>query len=72
MKFKVILEEAEEGGYVIYVPSLPGCVSQGESKEEAVENIKEAIEVYLDIDDAKIEAEIQNKRAEVVDNISHI
>ncbi len=68
MKFKVILEEAEEGGYVIYVPSLPGCVSQGESKEEAVENIKEAIEVYLDIDDAKI----QNKRAEVVDNIPHI
>ncbi len=67
MKFKVILEEAEEGGYVIYVPSLPGCVSQGESKEEAVENIKEAIEVYLDIDDAKIEAEIQNKRAEVVE-----
>jgi predicted RNase H-like HicB family nuclease len=35
-----ILEEAEEGGYVIYVPSLLGCVSQGESKEEAVENIK--------------------------------
>ena len=69
MKFKVILEEAEEGGYVIYAPSLPGCVSQGESKEEAIENIKEAIEVYLDIDDAKIEAEIQNKRAEVVEII---
>ncbi len=67
MKFKVILEEAEEGGYVIYAPSLPGCVSQGESKEEAIENIKEAIEVYLDIDDAKIEAEIRNKRAEVVE-----
>jgi predicted RNase H-like HicB family nuclease len=33
MKSKVILEEAEEGGYVVYVPSLPGCVSQGESKE---------------------------------------
>jgi predicted RNase H-like HicB family nuclease len=67
MKFKVILEEAEEGGYVIYVPSLPGCVSQGESKEESIENIIEAIEVYLDIDDAKIEAEIQNKRAEIVE-----
>jgi predicted RNase H-like HicB family nuclease len=67
MKFKVILEEAEEGGYIIYVPSLPGCVSQGESKKEAVKNITEAIEVYLDIDDAKIEAEIQNKRAEVVE-----
>ncbi len=67
MKFKVILEEAEEGGYVIYVPSLPGCVSQGESREEAIENIKEAIEVYLDIDDAQIEAEIKRKRAEVVE-----
>ena len=67
MKFKVILEEAEEGGYIIYVPSLPGCVSQGESKEESIENTIEAIEVYLDTDDAKIEAEIQNKRAEIVE-----
>ena len=47
MKFKVVLEEAEEGGYVVYVPALPGCVSQGETKEEAIENIKEAIEVTL-------------------------
>ena len=61
MRFKVVLEQAEEG-YVIYVPSLPGCVSQGETKDEAVENIKEAIEVYLYIDDAQIEAEIQNMR----------
>jgi predicted RNase H-like HicB family nuclease len=67
MKFKVILEEAEEGGYVVYVPSMPGCVSQGENKKEAIENIKEAIEVYLDIDDAQIEAEIKDKKAEVVE-----
>ncbi len=67
MRFKVVLEEAEEGGYVVYVPSLPGCVSQGETKEEALENIREAIEVYLDIDDAEIEAEIEGKRAEVVE-----
>jgi len=58
MKFKVVIEEAEEGGYAIYVPSLPGCVSQGETKEEALKNIREAIEVYLDIDDAEIETEI--------------
>ncbi len=57
MRFKVVLEEAEEGGYVIYASSLSGCVSQGETKEEAVENIKEAIKVYLDLD-AQIEAEI--------------
>ena len=48
MIFKVVLELAEEGGYVIYVPSLPGCISEGDSKEEALENIKEAIELYLE------------------------
>ena len=69
MKFKVVLEEAEEGGYVVYVPSLHGCVSQGETKEEAIRNIKEAIEVYLDIDDAEIEAEIKGKKAEIVEII---
>ncbi len=69
MKFKVVLEEAEEGGYVVYVPALPGCVSQGETKEEAIENVKEAIEIYLDIDDAEIEAEIKGKNAEIIEII---
>ncbi|KAF5426067.1 MAG: putative nuclease of the RNAse H fold, HicB family [Candidatus Methanomarinus sp.] len=46
--FKVVLELAQEGGYVIYVPSLPGCISEGDSKEEALKNIKEAIELYLE------------------------
>ena len=48
MKYKVVLEPQEEGGYTVYVPSLPGCVSQGETTEEAMANIREAIEVYLD------------------------
>ncbi len=48
MKLKVVLEKAEEGGYVTYVPSLPGCISQGETREEALRNIKEAIELYLE------------------------
>jgi predicted RNase H-like HicB family nuclease len=52
MKLKIVLEPSEEGGYTVYVPSLPGCISEGDSKEEAVENIKEAIELYLEpIDD---------------------
>lgn len=51
MELKVVLEEQEEGGYTAYVPSLPGCVSQGETKDEALENIKEAIELYLETDD---------------------
>ena len=45
MKVKVILEPAEEGGYTVYVPSLPGCISEGETEEEAIANIKEAIEL---------------------------
>ena len=49
MKFKVILEPQPEGGYVAYVPALPGCFSQGETKEEVLKNIKEAIELYLEV-----------------------
>ncbi len=48
MKLKVILEPSEEGGYTITVPSLPGCISEGESREEALQNIREAIELYLE------------------------
>jgi predicted RNase H-like HicB family nuclease len=48
MKYRVILEPQEEGGYTIYVPALPGCVSQGETRDEALNNIKEAIEGYLE------------------------
>jgi len=48
VKLKVILEKAEEGGYVAHAPSLPGCISQGETREEALQNIKEAIELYLE------------------------
>jgi predicted RNase H-like HicB family nuclease len=54
MKFKVILEENEEGGYTIFVPSLPGCISEGDTIDEALENIKEAIELYLETDIEKI------------------
>ena len=46
--FKVILEPDESGGYVISCPSLPGCYSQGETPEEALENIKEAIALCLE------------------------
>ena len=48
MKYKVVLEAQAEGGYTVYVPTLPGCVSQGETVEEAVTNIKEAISLYLE------------------------
>jgi len=48
MKYRVMLEPQEEGGYTVYVPALPGCVSQGESVEESLANIKEAIEIYME------------------------
>ncbi len=50
MKVQVVLEKQEEGGYTAYVPSLPGCISQGETREEALNNIKEAVELYLEAD----------------------
>ena len=48
MKLKVVFEPSEEGGYTVYVPSLPGCISEGDSKKQALSNIKEAIELYLE------------------------
>jgi predicted RNase H-like HicB family nuclease len=48
MKLKVVLEESEDGGYTVFVPSLPGCISEGDSVEEALRNIQEAIELYLE------------------------
>jgi predicted RNase H-like HicB family nuclease len=48
MNLKVVLEPSEEGGYTILVPSLPGCISEGETVEEALTNIREAIELYLE------------------------
>mgnify|MGYP001592303214 FL=1 len=50
MEFTVVLEPQEEGGFTVYAPSLPGCISQGETREEALKNIKEAIELYLEPD----------------------
>ena len=52
MKIKVFLQPSEEGGYTVIVPSLPGCISEGDTREEAIENIKEAIKLYLEpVDD---------------------
>ncbi|TAH48537.1 MAG: type II toxin-antitoxin system HicB family antitoxin [Chloroflexota bacterium] len=47
MNYTVVLEEAEEGGYTVIVPALPGCISEGDSYDEALENIKDAIQLYL-------------------------
>ncbi len=48
MKLQVVLEPSDEGGYTVYVPALPGCISEGDTLEEAMGNIREAIELYLE------------------------
>ncbi len=48
MKFRVIVEPDEDGVFVVECPSLPGCVSQGATREEALRNIQDAIKGYLD------------------------
>ena len=65
MKLKVVLEPQEEGGYTVRVPSLPGCISEGDDKEEALHNIKEAIELYLEVDASEVKRSKNDKIAEV-------
>ncbi|MFN2456006.1 MAG: type II toxin-antitoxin system HicB family antitoxin [Pyrinomonadaceae bacterium] len=48
MKYRALIEQDEDGVYVAEVPALPGCISQGETREQAVKNIKEAIAAYLE------------------------
>lgn len=50
MKIKVVIHEAEEGGYWAEVPSIPGCATQGETHEELIANLHEAIEGCLSVD----------------------
>jgi len=48
MKYRVLIEPDEDGVFVAQVPSLPGCISQGATRSEALANIREAIELYLE------------------------
>ncbi len=55
MKIKVVVHEAEEGGYWAEVPALPGCATQGETFEELLKNLYEAVEGCLSVDVADVE-----------------
>tara|TARA_Y100000310_G_scaffold345828_1_gene470712 strand:+ start:5423 stop:5647 length:225 start_codon:yes stop_codon:yes gene_type:complete len=46
--FDIVFEKQEEGGYTVYVPALQGCISEGNTKAQAMKNIKEAISLYLE------------------------
>jgi predicted RNase H-like HicB family nuclease len=48
MKLQVVLEPSDEGGYTVFVPSLPGCISESDDISDALSNIQEAIELYLE------------------------
>jgi predicted RNase H-like HicB family nuclease len=48
MKLRVVLEPSDEGGFTAHVPALPGCISEGESEEEALANIREAVILCLE------------------------
>ena len=48
LQYNAVIQEEKEGGYSVWVPALPGCTSQGETFEETIKNIKEAIELYLE------------------------
>jgi len=62
MKFNVIVEKGEDGFYVVHCPSLRSCWSQGKTKEEALINIREAIQLYLEPD---IEDNMVNNNQEI-------
>jgi len=57
MKLKVIIHEAEEGGYWAEVPAIPGCMTQGETMKDLIENLYDAIEGCLSIDKKEVRME---------------
>ena len=65
MKLKVIVHEAEEGGYWTEVPAIPGCVTQGETFEELLANIYETFEACLSVDISEHEVSEKDKVLEV-------
>lgn len=65
MKLHVLIEQDEAGYYVAEVPALPGCLSQGGTREEALANVKEAIEGWLETMEAKTKLDL-NQSVEVM------
>lgn len=65
MKLKVVVEKGEDGYFVTHCPSLKGCWSQGKTQKEALENIKEAIRLYLEPDPAEIKSTPKHKVLDV-------
>lgn len=72
LEYNVVFQEEKEGGFSAWVPDLPGCASQGETFEEALDNIKEAIELYLESENKERDFDYDYKKQFVVPvRISH-
>ena len=65
MKLKVIIHEAEEGGFWAEVPAIPGCATQGETFEELLQNLYEAIEGCLSVDIKNVKITEKDKLLEI-------
>jgi predicted RNase H-like HicB family nuclease len=65
LKIKIIIHEAEEGGFWAEVPAIPGCATEGETFEELLQNLYEAIEGCLSVDIESIETNEQDKIMEI-------
>ncbi len=65
MKLKVLVHPAEEGGYWAEIPALPGCVSEGETLDETLSNIREAAEGWLEVSAERTETDSQTQVVEV-------
>ncbi len=68
MRLEIILEQEEDGGYSVHCPALKGCHSQGETQEDALKNIQEAIELYLEVVNEKaVKVVRQQPRTNVIE-----
>jgi predicted RNase H-like HicB family nuclease len=65
MKLKIIIHEAEEGGYWAEVPAIPGCMTQGQTMQELIENLYDAVEGCLSIDVDKTQLQQNDKIMEL-------
>lgn len=65
MKLKAVVHPDEEGGFWVEVPALPGCVSEGETREEALANIREAAEGWLAVSEERAGASTEGQMVEI-------
>ncbi len=65
MKLTVIIHNADEGGYWAEVPALPGCITEGETKEELMANLQDAIQGWLDVANMRATTEPAETRIEI-------